>query len=94
MSKTDKARMTIMIIEIEKEKEKDEIGKKEIKERQSGRMRIDQNSYLFPLNLQLFFLHIFLLYFCWIIKSHINLIFSRPYYKEKRHCLTIFFKEE
>ena len=57
MSKTDKARMTIMIIE--KEKEKDEIGKKEIKERQSGRMRIDQNSYLFPFNLQLFFLHIF-----------------------------------
>ena len=59
MSKTDKARMTIMIIEIEKEKEKDEIGKKEIKERQSGRMRIDQNSYLFPFNLQLYFLHIF-----------------------------------
>ena len=51
--------MTIMIIEIEKEKEKDEIGKKEIKERQSGRMRIDQNSYLFPFNLQLYFLHIF-----------------------------------
>ena len=59
MSKTVKARMTIMIIEIEKEKEKDEIGKKEIKERQSGRMRIDQNSYLFPFNLQLYFLHIF-----------------------------------
>ena len=59
MSKTDKARMTIMIIEKEKEKEKNEIGKKEIKERQSGRMRIDQNSYLFPFNLQLFFPHIF-----------------------------------